>query len=304
MPANTIPDHYQTEFATNFDHGIQQRMSRLKETAQTDTIVGKEKRYNRLEASEWRPITVRKGVTTPQAEETALRWVRLVGYDNVHWKDEFDDDLLGDIVLPNSELMMNHVAGYGRLLDRVLLEAALGDAYTGATGVTATPLPTSNTTNVVDVDYVESGSAANSGMTVAKLRRAKYFLDNNLDPEDDNEVRTIAMRAKQFDDLLRTTEVTSSDYNSVKALVNGQIDTFLGFKFKRTKQVAVNSSTDVASCVAYTRSAMRVVNGRNKSKLSILDSQNEVIQARSACLLGAVRYWEEGVIKIQCDQSP
>lgn len=303
MP-NTIPDHYQTEFATNFDHGVQQKMSRLKETVQTDTIKGKEKRYNRLEASEWRPITVRKGVTTPQAEETALRWVRLLGYDNCHWKDEFDDDLLGDIVLPNSELMQNHVMGYGRLLDRVTLEAALGTAYTGAAGTTATILPTSTDTNVVAVDYVESGSAANSGLTVAKLRRAKYLLDNNLDPEDESgEVRTIAVRAKQLDDLLRTTEVTSADFNTVKALVDGKIDTFLGFKFKRTKQVSV-SSGDIAECVAYTRSSMRVVNGRNKSKLSILDTQNESIQARSACLLGAVRYWEEGVIKVRCDQSP
>ena len=32
-------------------------------------------------------------------------------------------------------------------------------------------------------------------------------------------------------DLLGTTQITSSDYNTVKALVQGELDTFLGFKF-------------------------------------------------------------------------
>ena len=44
--------------------------------------------------------------------------------------------------------------------------------------------------------------------------------------------------------------------------------------------------------------------GLTKSKISILDSQNEATQIRSACLMGAVRYWEEGVVEISCDQSP
>lgn len=301
MP-NTIPDHYQTEFATNFEHGIQQRVARLKDSVMTDTIKGKEKRYNRLESSEWRPITVRKGRTTPQAELTNLRWIRLESFDNVHWKDEFDDELLGDIVLPNSELMQNHVMGYGRLCDGVILAAALGSAYTGRTGVTPVTFPSGN---IVAVDYVESGSATNSGLTIAKLRRAKYLLDENLDPEDDdaNDSRTLALRASQIQNLLTTTETTNADYNTVKALVDGKIDTFMGFKFKRTKKVAVDNS-DIASCVAYSKKAIKLAVGTVKSKLSIRDDQNEAIQARSACLIGAVRYWEEGVVEILCDQSP
>lgn len=302
MP-NKIPDHYQTEFATNFEHGIQQRMSRLKSYVQTDSITGKEKRYNRLEASEWRPITVRKGVTTPQAEDTNLRWCRLRGYDNVHWKDEFDDTMLGSIVLPNSELMQNHTMGYGRLCDQVILEAAIGTSYIGETGVTPVTLPG---TNVVAVDYVETGAATNSGLTIAKLRMAKFILDEYLDPEEEegSETRTLAVRAKQIQNLLATTEATHADYANVKALAEGKIDTFMGFKFKRTKKVSKDSNTDITSCVAFTRSSIKCVNGVTKSKLSILDTQNEAIQVRSACLLGAVRYWEEGVVKILCDESP
>ncbi len=299
--ALTIPDHFQTEFATNFDHGIQQKMQRLSGSVLTDTITGKEKRYNRIESSDWRPITTRKGVTTPQAEQTALRWVRLSAFDNVHWKDEFDDTLLGDIILPNSEFLQNHVFGWNRLADYTVLRAANGTAYTGTTGVTATTLPSGQK---VAVDYVETGSTANSGLTVAKLRRARFILNENMDEDEEVGPATMAVRAKQLDDLLRTTEVTSADYNSVKALVDGKVDTFMGFKFVRTKQVEINTSTDIAKCIAYVPKAIRFVRGLSKSKISILDSQNEVIQMRSACLMGAVRYWEEGVVEISCDQSP
>jgi tRNA U34 2-thiouridine synthase MnmA/TrmU len=39
------------------------------------------------------------------------------------------------------------------------------------------------------------------------------------------------MHANQLADLLGTTQITSSDYNSVKALVRGEIDTYMGFQF-------------------------------------------------------------------------
>lgn len=300
MP-NVIPDHYQTEFSKNFDHGIQQRMQRLAGSVLTDTITGKEKRYNRLEKSEWRPVTTRKGTTTPQVEETALRWCRLSAFDNVHWKDEFDDTLLGDIILPNSEFLQNHVMGWNRLADYTILRAANGTAYTGTTGVTGVTLPSGSK---VAVDFVESGSAANSGLTVAKLRQARYLLAENLDDEDENTGIRLSVRAKQIQDLLKFTEVTSADYNTVKALAAGTLDSYMGFKFTITKQTELNTGTDIAKCIAYVPKAIRFVKGLTKSKIAILDSQNEATQIRSACLLGAVRYWEEGVVEISCDQSP
>jgi hypothetical protein len=38
--------------------------------------------------------------------------------------------------------------------------------------------------------------------------------------------------AAGLEGLLGETPVTSTDYNSVKALVNGELDTFVGFKFE------------------------------------------------------------------------
>ena len=76
------------------------------------------------------------------------------------------------------------------------------------------------TKNLVD-------SSANA-LKVANLLEAKKKLD---DVGVDNMDRTFIHDASQLQALLGTTEVTSTDYNSVKALVNGEVNTFLGCKF-------------------------------------------------------------------------
>ena len=68
----------------------------------------------------------------------------------------------------------------------------------------------------------------NTALTIATLISAKALLDKNGVPTKD---RTFIHSAQQLADLLGTTQVTSADYNSVKALVNGELNTFLGCKF-------------------------------------------------------------------------
>lgn len=80
----------------------------------------------------------------------------------------------------------------------------------------------------LDADNMKFG-ANGEALTIATLLAATTKLDDNGVPSDE---RTFIHTAKQKADLLKTTEVTSADYNSVKALVNGQINTFLGLDFK------------------------------------------------------------------------
>lgn len=75
---------------------------------------------------------------------------------------------------------------------------------------------------------IENFGATASGLTVQKLRRAKKLLDAAGAPMAD---RTFLNSATGLEQLLGATPVTSGDFNSVKALVNGEIDSFLGFQF-------------------------------------------------------------------------
>jgi len=70
--------------------------------------------------------------------------------------------------------------------------------------------------------------ATDSNLSVAKLREAKRLLDkNNVPPEG----RHIVLHGNNLASLLSETAVTSSDFNTVKALVAGELNTFLGFTF-------------------------------------------------------------------------
>lgn len=65
-------------------------------------------------------------------------------------------------------------------------------------------------------------------LSVEALRNASKILNQHGVPKQD---RFFIHNAQQLDDLLGSTQITSSDYNTVKALVNGEINTFMGFEF-------------------------------------------------------------------------
>lgn len=67
-----------------------------------------------------------------------------------------------------------------------------------------------------------------TALTINTLLAAKTLLNKN---GVENRNLTFIHNAQMLEDLLKTTQVTSSDYNTVKALVNGELNTFLGMKF-------------------------------------------------------------------------
>jgi hypothetical protein len=69
---------------------------------------------------------------------------------------------------------------------------------------------------------------AGTNMNMAKLREAARLLNTSNVPAED---RYMLIHASQLSSLLSETSVTSSDFNTVKALVQGDITTFMGFNF-------------------------------------------------------------------------
>lgn len=294
-----IPQHFVTEFANNWDFLVQQKTDRLKSMVLVDRVKGKEKSYNQLGAIEMARVTSRSGETRFTDTPLYKRWLRPLPYDLATLFDEWDAEFLGEIVLPTSETVQGHGMAYGRACDDVIIAAATADAYTGETGTATTALPASQK---VPVDYVETGSAANSGLTIGKLRQTKYILDSNeVDPD---EARFMAVSAKQVQDLLRNTEVTSEDYNTIKALVEGKVDTFMGFKFIRTQRLALNTSTDVRTCFAWVKSGLRFSDAGRTTRMDIRADRSHSLQIRTTAALGATRTEEKKVVQISCDESP
>ena len=291
-----VPNHFTTQFDSNWKHLVQQKNSRLKEYVTIDSIEGKEKSYNQIDATSMTQITDRSKDTRISDQSMAKRWIRPTQYDCAKLVDEWDEQLLGEVVLPTSPIIQSHAQAYARTCDSIIIGALGGTAYTGTTGTTATVLPAGQK---IAVNYVESGTAANSGLTIAKLRAAKFLFDSN--EIDEEEERIMVVSAKQLQDLLRTIEVTSQDYNSVRALVDGALNTFMGFKFRRSQLLGKVST--VRSCYAYVKSGVILAERGLKTHMDVRTDLSHSLQIRSVASLAAVRMEEKKVVEIACDEA-
>lgn len=93
------------------------------------------------------------------------------------------------------------------------------------------------TTNVVPKDV----SGVDAGLTLEALQETAAIMDDASIPE---EGRVMVVNPRQLHNLMKNVKTTSSDYNTVKALVNGQIDSFYGFKFIKVPKFQVTPGID------------------------------------------------------------
>jgi hypothetical protein len=107
-------------------------------------------------------------------------------------------------------------------------------------------------------------------------------------------------------DLLRTTEVTSADYNTIKALVDGNINTFMGFTFKRisNKIMPLDAVADVRTCVAWAKSGIKITDSGKEVHIDVRPDKSHALQIRTVAALGGTRMEEVKVVAVMCDESP
>ena len=295
-----IPSHYETQFSDNWEFLLQQKDSRFENLVRHLPVKGKERRISYLGSLNMRPVVTRNGRTIPQDSPMAARWLRVRGFDAVTWIDEWDDISLGELPAPESEHVSAHAMAAKRQKDDVIIAAFSDDAYVGDNGTDAVAVPASQK---VAVNYVRTGSPANSGLTLAKLIRAKFILDTAQVP---TEGRYFALSAVQMTDLLADVDqVSNSRYSDVHALVEGEISRFLGFTFVSSERLTLDTATDIRTCVAWQRDGVVYGDSQQpKARIDILPTQNHTIQVRTTLVAGATRVEEERVVLVYTDQSP
>ncbi len=295
----TIDTFYPTMFQTSFDQVLQQLDSRLLNSITRADFTGKKKWFNLLNDSEAQDILTRKGDTPDGEFDGSKYWLTQRPKEKVTTFDEWDKHFLGTIVLPTSDEVQAHAQAFNRAIDDVVISAFDATRYIGEDGTTADSFPAGQS---IATDYVETGSAANSGLTVGKLRRAKYLMDVSEVPDSD---RYLVIGAQQEQDLLRDTAITSADFNTVKALVEGNVGTFLGFKFLKSQRLPVGTVSSVAtvrSCFAFHKSAIKFAMSDRQTRMDILPQRRHAMQIRSTMMLGAVRSENEKVVRIYADE--
>lgn len=272
------------QYSANVQMLSQQMGSRLRDAVRVENMTGKNAFFDQVGKATAQKRTTRHA-DTPQIDTPhARRRVSLVDYEYADLID--DQDKVRMLIDPTSAYAMASAAAMGRAMDDEIITAALGTAYTGETGSTATALPAG-----------QKIAAGGTDLTLAKLREAKKILD--LADVDPSIPRYIACGPNQIEALLGDTTVTSSDFNTVKALVQGEIDQFMGFKFIVSNRLAIASST--RSCFAWAEDGLALAVGRDvMARIDERSDKGYATQVYYCMSIGATRMEEEKVVQIDC----
>ena len=230
--------------------------------------------------------TIRHGDTPLISTPHSRRMITMYDYE---WADLIDkEDRVRLLIDPTSPYAMAAAMSMNRAKDDEIISAASGNAYAGKDGTTTVALPAAQ--------KVAAGAA---NLTLAKLLTTKETLDAaDVDPDEE---RFIAVAPAMITNLLNTTEVKSVDYNTVKALVQGNIDTFLGFKFIMTNRLAANSTANGHLALAWAKSGLRLAIGSDvKSEIDRRADKSYSTQVYYSMTVGATRIEDEKVVEIDC----
>ena len=266
----------------------QQKGSRLRDAVMVKTgVVGEETYMDQISAFTVNTRTTRLAQTNPTLADYARRRIALEDYYIAKAIDKVDD--IRTLADPTSAIVQSGMAGMGRQIDDLIIAAASGTAYTGKVGGTSTTLPSSQ--------KVAVGSA---NLTLAKLLSGLEILNgNDVDPSDP---KYCIISSGMLTSLLNTTEIKSADYNSVKALVQGEVDTFLGMKFIRSERLAGGASARKA--LMFCKSGIGLAIGRDvTSRVTEESTLHFAKQIYFSMAMGASRLEEDKVVEIACNES-
>lgn len=296
--SNQVNNAFVQQFADSLIHLAQQQGSRLMSTVMVKSVVGKYAHFDRLGATAAVKRTSRHG-DTPQIDTPHSR--RRLVLEDYEWADLIDNqDELRMLIDPTSAYAKAGAWALGRSLDGIIRDAAVGNARS-ISAADASSNVAFDSNMVVDEDF----GSANSNLTFEKLNEARRLLKKqNIDM---NEPMYCIANASALSSLLLESEIQSIDTNTVRALVNGEIDSFMGFKFIHYEDltgVADGTDTDPVDVLVYAKSAIGLGMGQDiKVRISERDDKSYATQVYACMTAGAVRIEEEKIAIIECVQS-
>lgn len=285
--SNQIEKNFVNQFRSNLEIGLQQKGSKLEGAVRVETQQAEFDYYDKINATKARRVTERHGDTPLIQTPHDRRRVGLVDYD---WADLIDKkDKIRLLADPTSSYQMNARYAMGRARDEELIQAFFGTAYTGKDGSTSVSFKADN---IIDAD--------STGLTIAKLIDARtQTLEKYNDPDEE---WFIGITSKQLNDLLNEDKIQSQDYNTVKALVEGKVDTFLGFKFIISELFTKSGNNRL--CPVWCRSGMLLAIGEDLTvDVSVRNDKRNSTQIYVCQSIGATRMDEDKVFQIECDES-
>lgn len=241
--------HYAQQYASTIELLLQQKDSRWSGKVSPMSVTGAKSAVpvDQIGVTEATKRTTRFPPLNPVGVPTDRPWVYPSDFD---WNDLLDSiDRLRTLSDPKGSLALSGQYAMNRAKDREIRDAWFADRKTGQEGGTTTTFLAANS-------IIQSfGATGNVGLTVAKLREAKRILmAAEVDVEADP--LTVAVKAKQHDNLLAEIQVISLDFNERPVMVDGMVRQFLGFNLKHTELISASAGNDLVP--AYAKSGMHL----------------------------------------------
>lgn len=282
------------QFKGNVINLFQQKQSQMKGLIREETVKGKAHFFERLGKTSAVKKTVRHADTPLVNSQHSRRMVTLVDYE---WADLVDtQDKIRLLISPESEYAINASMAMKRAYDLEAVLAFDADARSGEDGATSVTFASEA---VADTDP----SAA--AVTTANIMGAKLAFDILDIPMEDRVVVTGSALASQLLTASAAPLAASSDYNTVKLLVGGQMDTWAGFKWVFINDSEILPLLDANDKYAYFfhKSAMGIAIGADMvTKIDPRVDKSYAMQVYLSQTLGATRV-QKGVARMRYNSN-
>ncbi len=215
-------------------------------------------------------------------------------YDWGDFCDPFDEMRM--TIDPKMPVVQAGRSAMGRAIDDEIIEAIFGLGWEGDDGRNPVPLPTSQV-----CPPTVGGTSGNTGLTLGKLKWIrKRFRQSEIDLDVPGNEIYMAISAAQHDDLLGIVQISSSEYNSTKVLVDGEVRKFLGINFVQVERLKVGAG-DLRQCGAWIKSGVAVAMPKDiTATMGPRADKSNAWYAYLCMSVAAARKEETKVIEVPC----
>lgn len=277
----TLPVAAIASFDADVKHAYQD-MGKLRDTVRVKTgVVGSTHRFPKLGAG-LATKRVKQTDVVPMNLQHSNATATLEDWNAAEYTDVFDDAKTN--ISERQELAMSIAKAISRREDQLIIDALEATATT--------------------LTVASSIGGANTNLNADKLRRASALLGDNGVGEDEEITYVGSYSGREA--LLGETEVTSSDYNTVKALVNGEINTWLGMMFKwiaTRAEGGLDLTAGDRTSFAYAKSAIGHAIGMDQRMEVNYIPQKTSWLANMLFSAGSIEIDAGGVVEITTDED-
>ena len=296
MGYDLIPMWAINQYKENVLQALAQRISRLEPCVLVDGgMTGHKSRYEYIGKALMTEITGRWTDTAFTDDVFYNRWLITKTFQKSSVLNQ--DNLLELLTDPTSKVVEAAAQAGKRQKDLSIIAGLTANALSGENAEVSTPFPPAQ---IIGIQY--AGGGKDTGLTVDKLKLAKYMLDK-AEVEDND--RYMAISAAQLKDMLTQDQIISSYYNDIKALEAGQVRTFLGFTFTRTELLPwTGATTNLRKCFAFSKQAVQMGICKDIAVESAkVPQKNFDFLVQTRLRIGAIRLFDEGVIEVDCSET-